>query len=249
MKYFPIISSLFTLVLVLSINPVCSAAEVEPKQAIPFSLTSGVDEATVAFWPFDEPQYVNMTLTDAGLNHYDLRLRLGGQMVSGRYGNALQILGKNLPACMFAEVGGQHMSPDITTRAVDAPTKIFETLASAEWTWEFWIKLDQTPHAEVAVMHLAVPSGSEDHKNRFYLGLTSGATALLLRDWGENASGRHASLPISNSISDGQWHHLAVTKSGQPTAYRLFVNGMQQPAVETIPPAVHGLNNGNIDYS
>ena len=214
------------------------------------SLTPGVDENTVAFWPFDEPEYVNMTLTDASPNHYDLRLRLGGRLTPGKYGNALQILGQELPACMYAEVGAQHMVPDITTRAVDAPTSILQTLAGPDWTWEFWLKLEQTPQSEAALMHLAVPSDpDDDHLNRLYMALTPSAGAVVLRDWGTSASGTHLSLPISKSITGGGWHHLAITKSGQPTTYRLFVDGIQQSQAQTIPPGAPGLDQGNIDYS
>lgn len=214
------------------------------------SLTPGVDENTVAFWPFDEPEYVNMTLTDASPNHYDLRLRLGGRLTPGKYGNALQILGQELPACMYAEVGAQHMVPDITTRAVDAPTSILQTLAGPDWTWEFWLKLEQTPQSEVALMHLAVPSDpDDDHLNRLYMALAPSASAVVLRDWGTSASGTHLSLPMTKSITDGGWYHLAITKSGQPTTYRLFVDGIQQSPAQTIPPGAPGLDQGNIDYS
>ncbi len=214
------------------------------------SLTPGVDENTVAFWPFDDPEYINMTLTDASPNHYDLRLRLGGRLTPGKYGNALQIMGQKLPACMYAEVGAQHMVPDITTRAVDAPTRILQTLSGQDWTWELWLKLEQTPQSEVALMHLAVPSDPDnDHLNRLYMALTSSADAVVLRDWGTSVSGTHLSLPISKSITGGGWHHLAITKSGQPATYRLFVDGVRQSPAQTIPAGAPGLDQGNIDYS
>lgn len=166
------------------------------------SLTPGVDENTVAFWPFDEPEYVNMTLTDASPNHYDLRLRLGGRLTPGKYGNALQILGQELPACMYAEAGAQHMVPDITTRAVDAPTNILQTLAGPDWTWEFWLKLEQTPQTEVALMHLAVPSDpDDDHLNRLYMALTPSAGAGSAARLGYERQ-RHAS-----EGADLQIHH------------------------------------------
>jgi len=206
------------------------------------SLTPGVDANTVALWPFDEAHYVNMTLTDAGPGQYDLRLRLGGRMVAGRFGNALEISTQSLPACMFAEIGGALENPDLTSRAVDPPLKILDALAGPEWTWECWVKLKQAQTFETALLHLAKAGA-----NTFYCGLTPGAKAVVLRDWSAPA---HASLPIQSiNIADGGWHHLALIKRAAPAGYELAVDGKSQPAAQPIEAADPGLTGGPIDYS
>src|SRR5262245_1294049 len=47
---------------------------------------------TIAFWPFDEQQglYPSSVLSDASSNDYPLVLGLGGQVVPGKFGNALE---------------------------------------------------------------------------------------------------------------------------------------------------------------
>ena len=42
------------------------------------------DDHTVVLWLFDDPEYPNATLGDAGGNEYDLRLMGGGELGSGR---------------------------------------------------------------------------------------------------------------------------------------------------------------------
>ena len=44
---------------------------------------------TIALWLFDDPDYPAVTLTDAGEQQIDLRLREQGRLVSGRFGRAL----------------------------------------------------------------------------------------------------------------------------------------------------------------
>ena len=51
------------------------------------------DDHTVALWLFDEGYYPHTTLTDAGVNEYDLHLQDGGRLVEGKFGKAInQIL-------------------------------------------------------------------------------------------------------------------------------------------------------------
>ena len=47
---------------------------------------------TIALWPFDEQQglYPSSVLSDVSSNDYPLVLALGGQIVSGKFGNALE---------------------------------------------------------------------------------------------------------------------------------------------------------------
>jgi len=47
---------------------------------------------TIAFWPFDEQQglYPSSVLSDVSSNDYPIVLGLGGQVVSGKFGNALE---------------------------------------------------------------------------------------------------------------------------------------------------------------
>src|SRR4030095_13125992 len=47
---------------------------------------------TIALWPFDEQQglYPSSVLSDESSNDYPLVLGLGGQVVPGKFGNALE---------------------------------------------------------------------------------------------------------------------------------------------------------------
>ena len=60
------------------------------------------EDVTIALWLFDEPDYPNMTLTDASVNQLDLRLKTGGELAAGKYGNALKILGNGKPPAEYS---------------------------------------------------------------------------------------------------------------------------------------------------
>ena len=57
------------------------------------SLSSPSLAQTIALWPFDEQQgmYPSSVLSDVSSNDYPLVLGLGGQVVPGKFGNALEL--------------------------------------------------------------------------------------------------------------------------------------------------------------
>ena len=90
---------------------------------------SFADGHTAGLWLFDEPQYLNMTLTDAGREMYDLRLLAGGRLEPGRFGNALKCSAQSGPAgresWRAAEYDG--LLPD--ARPVAPPERLLAALA------------------------------------------------------------------------------------------------------------------------
>lgn len=209
-----------------------SGAEGNPPSASPV----GADPQTVALWLFDDPEYFNATLTDASENWYDLRLQPGGKLVPGRFGSALamsedrvwtakgvgQSAYKNVPGSVqpfktvtYARVpyhgdwGGSPITP---------PAKLLAALEKSDWTWEFWLKLNQAPATEASLVDM--------HAQAFYCALSAQAERLLVR----NRMGRiERVFPLqAGELADGRWHHLAVTCSDPDKRLDFFLDGVRR---------------------
>ena len=215
----------------------CSGADAKPA-----SLSSVTCDAhTVALWLFDDPEYFNATITDAGQNWYDLRLQPGGKLVPGRFGTALALSDDRAWTAKGASQGLYKFTPHAidATRAVTyaempawnakdwgpapivSPTKLFRMLAKSDWTWEFWLRLNQAPTVEADLVDV--------HAEAFYCGLSTQAEHLLVR---ARLAGLEAVFSLrEGALADGRWHHLAITCSG-PEKKRLnfFLDGIRQPA-------------------
>ena len=193
------------------------------------------DAHTVALWLFDEPQYLNMTLTDAGRNMYDLRLLRGGRMMPGKFGNAVSFSAQRGPAVALPFVSRSPLpheeAPDKRPRV--AYPGLSDVLERGNWTLEFWLRLDRPPRTAATLMELG--------KGRvvgFHCGLAAGGNGFSLR----TAHGLEALCPTDGAaLADGQWHHVAFTRDREKNQTRHYLDGRLQtepskaPAV--IPPA------------
>lgn len=194
------------------------------------SASSEPDPHTVALWLFDEPQYMNVTLTDAGANMYDLRLLQGGDLTQGRFGNALKSAALEGPAVALARERVRYdlgLTDSVQSRVIDArpvptPDKLLQTLEGDTWTLEFWLKLDTTPSIDCTVFEIGRGTNpllscrlTQDAK-RFIVS-TSDATVL-------------GCTIKSISLDDGEWHHVALTRQGAAESIQLWIDGRRQPA-------------------
>lgn len=181
------------------------------------------DSNTVGLWLFDEIEYPYTTLTDASEYEYDLRLEDIGQLAKGKFGNALRMspgAGYNLYyAGWKGIVCAIHMAapagePSGLWGPTIAPKRLLSALAGPSWTCEFWLKSSAVPSGEVAVVHLghAYDPGAA-------FNLAAGASSFKVSD---AYAGLEATCATNAaSLSDGQWHHIAFTRSASQVSHYL----------------------------
>jgi hypothetical protein len=189
--------------------------------------------ATLALWLFDEPQYLNATLTDATQNFYDLRLFPAGQLVPGRFGTAI---GRRSPApgqaVSFAEDCNGFANDwegSLKDRPAKAPARLIAALGQGDWTWEFWVKFSHPPTFDACLIDAG-----------------EGVFTCTLRpaDGGFSIESVLAGLrvlaPCGKQVWNGKWHHVAFTYSKTRKSLRSFLDGAPQGASREIhaqPPA------------
>ena len=185
------------------------------------------DKHTVALWLFDEPQYFNITLTDASENMYDLRLLAGGQLMPGKFGNALRFSSQSGPAVGFSyESYRKGTLPDL--RFIQPPGKLLETLAEKDWTLEFWLKVDALPQVGATIVEMGTG-------NDMVFSCGVAGRALILRG---SSLGEDIACPTdAKKLADGQWHHVAFTRTEADGKVRHFLDGQLQPGAGTGPEA------------
>jgi hypothetical protein len=202
----------------------CLPTQME-KQFTPYNIikSAGLDEHTVALWLFDEPQYPHMTLTDAGPNFYDLRLLGGGKMVPGRFGNAVKLCAQPEPAVIYAEIPNVVIPPlPQLYRPTDAPVKLLKTLAQGQWTWEFWLRVDDAPEDTAVILDMAAQD-----KTPLYCALEPQLSAFILRS---DTAGFYLSCQTNlSTLTNGRWHHIAFTWEHNSQQLIHFLDGQPQP--------------------
>lgn len=114
------------------------------------------DDHTVALWLADEPQYLNMTLTDASPHQYDLRLMEAGVMEAGRYGGCVgRRPGSEGQAVCYAEERATYDNgppQPSKSRVSVAPKRLLAALGGGDWTWELWFRAGESPAAEACLV-------------------------------------------------------------------------------------------------
>ena len=181
---------------------------------------SFADGHTAGLWLFDEPQYLNMTLTDAGREMYDLRLLPGGRLETGRFGNALTCSSEAGPAARESWRAAEYdgLLPD--ARPIAPPVHLLAALAGDAWTCEFWIKPGVKAEHETVIFEI----GAGDVQT-LRCGLDPQARAFVLRG---AAVGDGFTCPTDASrLGDGEWHHVAFVFDGGRV--RHFLDGRAQP--------------------
>ena len=214
------------------------------------------DRHTVALWLFDDPEYLNATLTDASVNYYDLRLQPGGKLVPGRFGGALGISKDRTGTADAARRTALRHSADGVDplRAVSfartprhgdfgggkivPPEKLLATLRRGDWTWEFWFKLDSPPKTTAPIVAVDAQA--------FYCGLTEQAKALVVRSRLAQSEGRFPLDPTR--LAHGRWHHIAVTCEAKGKQLSCFVDGRRLPASLTKDGSPYPEPAGEFDF-
>jgi hypothetical protein len=188
---------------------------------------SFADSHTVGLWLFDEPQYLNMTLTDASVAMYDLRLLAGGRLVPGRFGNALRMSAAAGPAACEAWQAREYEDvPDL--RPVVRPDHLLDALARGTWTCEFWLRPDTLPGDERTVLELGTGASCG-----FHCAVAPADAAFILRGTALPAGCR---CPTDMArLGDGRWHHVAFVR--EDGRVRHYLDGGEQAATVAGVPA------------
>jgi hypothetical protein len=217
------------------------------------------DRHTIALWLFDEPQYPNMTLTDAGPYQNDLRLetayarwwqRTDGKgepealplhvegkagLVPGKFGNALK-----LPVDPAGEVRletnrlGRYGS---NSYIVGAREWLSERMnfGYTDWTMEFWFKATQPQRERGALFELRNETGNRRARPaENALMVEPGRRAFLLSSrLLPNPDVKHdeeLAIPTDPTrLNDGEWHHVAFTFTAAERQVRHYLDGRMQP--------------------
>ena len=177
---------------------------------------SFADSHTAGLWLFDDPSYLNSTLTDAGLAMFDLRLLPGGRLVPGRFGGALSLSSTAGPGARAAAQAGTFAGiPDL--RPVLPAERVLQALEGRQWSCEFWLKLEDKSAGTVTLLELGT---GETKQFECTLAAKNGPFFLL-------AGGRRYHCPTDPvRLRDGQWHHVAFTF--QDDRVRHFLDGRMQ---------------------
>jgi hypothetical protein len=208
----------------------------------------GTDGHVLALWLFDETAYPNVTLTDAGPLHADLRIETGRErplpasmiagrrgLVPGKFGNALALPIEDRIGVVWATSRFPlYDASGHPERGDEAPESL--NLGYLDWTIECWFQAigRQQGHAVLwEVRNRAIeyaPAGRfppsvnslhiDDGRQGFFLVCHPVAGEFL----------RIPSDPAK--LNDGRWHHLAFTFTRAERQIRHYLDGRLQP----LPP-------------
>jgi len=186
------------------------------------------DDNTIGLWLFDEMNYPHTTLTDASKYLYDLRLQDGGELLAGRFGNALKVSPDSGQSVSFAGFMGKVVCEELREKDGEpsglwgpavAPEKILKSFSTGDWTIELWLKLKAAPDSEVTVIDFG-----QAYEPGVTVNLTAGAKSFKISNF---YAGLEALCSTNTKLADGKWHHAAFTcESGNVVHY---FDGMEQP--------------------
>lgn len=215
---------------------------------------------TVALWLFDEPAglYPSQVMdSSAGLDA-PLVLGLGGQVVTGRFGQALtsepyppfEIPAKGESSAFLAPLpvpAGRTQAPLTWTNAKFAalmtsgerhlrkevsfvnPTQDDLNLGDFDWTVEFWFRAVD-PHGAGVILELGSgPRGENGRVTRLTIDAAHGVFT-----WHNEPGGVDVTMPTdAAALGDEAWHHYAFGYAAAGGELRHFVDGQPQPGVVT----------------
>ena len=221
-------------------------------------LAHAVLPQTTALWLFDEQVgiYPSCVLSDASDNDYVMVIGPGGQIVPGKYGNALEPIEqpkfdypenevrfglKQLPipqgrtvepmSWMNANFCALMTSGENHLRKeVGFPnaTKTKLNLGHFDWTVEFWFLPTKELKNEGIVFEIGQgPRGENDHVTRLLLNKQGDGFTLF-----NQPSGTILRIPSNKqalSSEHAEWHHLAFVYSSKENQLRHYVDGKRQP--------------------
>ena len=225
-------ATLASQILLLVVSAVSENHEAD-YQSVPYS-----DEHTVALWLFDEPNYLMMTLTDAGRNYWDLRLNVDvASLAPGKFGNALTLGRETGVATIWAN--GSEARHSRLVPFEHSPRELIRALSGSDWTWEFWLRLDRIPEQHITIFELG-PKKSGPHTSCTLMG--SGRRFVIRGEIPEIEFHCPTKYKV---LTDEEWHHIAFTYNRKRKQIAHFFDGELQPAA--IPRERRGNGNTSLE--
>jgi hypothetical protein len=238
--------------------------------AITFSSAQIITDKTISLWLFDEQigLYPSHVLDDNSENNIPLVLGLGGRIVEGKFGNALEPL--EHPAIELPE-GELHFGlvkldppegrtvPPLTWYNANFaalmtggenhlrkevgflhPTETKLNLGDFDWTVEFWFYPNRTTAEEGTVFEIGTgPRGENDKITR--LSLDQNNNEFILYNYSTDGK-----IRIPTYLSLNRWSHIAVVYSSKGKELKHYVDGKLKSTVSNIE--ISQLENGEEDY-
>jgi len=191
------------------------------------------DHHTAGLWLFDEPQYLHMTLTDAGGEMDDLRLLDGGRLEPGRFGNALRCSATAGPAAREACQAKEYDGLIPAARPVARPERLLAALAGGRWTCEFWLQPTRLPTGAAVLLEL----GTDDVPT-LCCALDGSSQAFVV--WGAAVPGGFTCPTDVALLGDGRWHHVALIYEEGRLRHALDGRSQHEPTAAAEPPPSPG---------
>jgi hypothetical protein len=218
----------------------------------PLAALPAEDEHTIALWLFDEPDYPNMTLTDASRHQFDLRLKSSGRLVPGKFGNALELGPAPGVAAEYACASDVLYREPAATRLQPAFVPEMFNVGYLDWTLEFWFKPAGAQATRGVVFELAALSTGLIPGIANSLLLEAGGKQFVLRSPEQRAravagavneaggitpadkiqpAGFELVIPTDEAAMTGAkegWHHVAFAFTARERQMRHYVDGRLQ---------------------
>jgi hypothetical protein len=213
----------------------------------------GVDENTIALWLFDEPNYPNVTLTDASRHQFDLRLKDGGRLAPGKFGNGLELGAEAGVAVEYAcDPSVLYRLPKETRWEPALVSEMFN-IGYLDWTLEFWFQPVGGQAERGVVFELAALPTDLVRGTANSLLLEAGGKQFVLRSPEQRAraaaravneaggitpagktqsAGFELVIPTDAAAMSGEndgGHHVAFTFTARERQMRHHVDGRLQP--------------------
>jgi len=241
-----------------------------------FSLSALSSAQTIALWPFDEQTglYPSSVISDLSDNDYPLVIGPGGQIVEGKFGNAL--LAAPQPAIVLPEEDNIRMGltqaavpenrsvPPMSWHNADfcalmtsgerhlrkevgfcRPTGTKLNLGAFDWTVEFWFYPLEGNREEGVIFEIGQGPRAENQM----------ITGLVLKEdrsgftFINRAGNVRLDIPSDRQVlqdNSGSWLHLAFVHEAARQQIFHYVNGLLQPLPEKV--VLKRLPDGDEDY-
>ncbi len=227
-----------------------------------FGCAINTSAQTIALWLFDEQIgiYPSCVLSDAGPNDYPMVIGQGGQIVCGKFGNALEPIeqpkikyplednpkfglmpmpvpkGRTVEPMTFmnANFCGLMTSGENHLRKEVLfvnPTHTNLNLGDFDWTVEFWYMPTRITHEDGVVFEIGQgPRGENDKITQLFLNSDRKSFSLV-----NEPSNTKLYIPTNPEIlkpTSQDWHHLAFVYSAKENQLYHYVDGKKQSLPE-----------------
>ncbi|MFA5973301.1 MAG: LamG domain-containing protein, partial [Lentimicrobiaceae bacterium] len=138
--------------------------------------------------------------------------------------------GNPSPAAIAGNVNGAQQFNGTTTKIEVPASPTFDVAAKGNFSVEFWYKSTNAPTEYKVVIGRYIPDGGGKY---WYVGFYPGSGKLSFSMVG---GGVNATAYATNSILDGNWHHVAATRNGTTGESKIFVDGnLNSSAIQSLP--------------